>query len=322
MLGLLEIDMFQDHNYNKTAYKNNMRKLIYNIIKYPLIIIFLKTPLIKILKKRFALQRSLKTRGLIMFTLDTLFEREYVCKIKGKELKEILNSTVDQGAGRAMAEHYYAQPAKNLETLKIERVGLISGSESRPIFKKIINFIKINKLDNNNDVYLIQLGSSSGRDLEFFHNYYPKLNYISTDINNEILNFQKEKYNYKNFKFYNCSAEDIDKCINNFKLEDKTIIMFSVGSLQYVIPSFLEEFFSKIYKIKKLNLYICDPVNLPYIDSGKDLSKYRGKCSFSHRYGMYAKKFEIIEDKIIRPYDAKNDLHHKDVGHHYLHIKT
>ena len=300
-----------------------MRRLIYNIIKYPLIIIFLKTPLIKILKKRFSMHRTIKNKGLIMFTLDTLFEREYVCKIKdNEELKKLLNTVVGSGNGKIWAEHYYAHPAENLETLKKKRTGLISCNESLPIFEKIINFIKINKLDNNNDAYIIQLGSSSGRDLEFFYNYYPKLNYISTDINNEILNFQKEKYNYQNFNFYKCSAEDIDKCINNFQLEDKTIIMFSVGSLQYVTPFFLNEFFSKIKKIKKINLYVCDPVNLLFIDYGKDLSEYRGKASFSHRYGKYAKEFEIIEEKIIRPYDTKNDPLHKNVGHYYLHLKN
>lgn len=299
-----------------------MRRLIYNLIKYPLILIFIKTPLIKILQTRFAFQRSLKNRGIIMYTLDTLFEREYLLKIKNKEkLKKLLDTTVASGEGKKWAEHYFAQPAKNLEALKKNRVGLISDNDSRPIFEKIVNFIKINKLDNNNDVSIIQLGSSSGKDLEFFYNYFPKLNYISTDINDEILNFQKEKYKYSNFRFFKCHAEDIDKCINYFQLEDKNIILFSVGSLQYVAPFFLKEFFSKLKKIKKINLYINDPVNLPFIDSGKDLSQYRGKCSFSHRYKNYAEEFEIIEEKIIRPY-ALDDFIHKNTGHYYLHLKT
>ncbi len=299
-----------------------MRRLIYNIIKFPLILIFIKTPLIKILKKRFAFQRSLKNRGLFMFTLDTLFEREYLLKIKNKEkLKKLLDTTVSSGEGKKWAKHYFAHPAKNLEDLKKNRVGLISVNDSCPIFEKIVNFIKNNKLDNNSDVFIIQLGSSSGRDLEFFYNYFPKLNYISTDINDEILNFQKEKYKYPNFRFFKCHAEDIDKCINHFQIENKNIILFSIGSLQYVAPLFLKDFFSKLKKIQKINLYINDPVNLPFIDTGKDLSKYRGKCSFSHRYKNYADEFEIIEEKIIRPY-ALDDLTHKNTGNYYLHLKT
>jgi hypothetical protein len=112
-----------------------MRKLIYNIIKYPLIIIFLKTPLIKILKKRFASQRSLKSRGLIMFTLDTLFEREYFSKLKSKEkIRELIDSTLDSGEGRKFAKHYFAQPVQSLEAMKKRESGLISANESRPIF--------------------------------------------------------------------------------------------------------------------------------------------------------------------------------------------
>ena len=299
-----------------------MKKLIYNIIKYPLILIFIKTPLIKILQTRFAHHRSLKKRGLIMFTLDTLFEREYLLKIKNNEkFRRVLNTTVTKGEGKKWAEHYYNNPAKNLEALKIKRAGLISDSEANPIFEKIVNFVKINKLENNSDLYIIQLGSSSGRDLEFFFNYFPKLNFISTDINDEILNFQKEKYKYPNFFFYKCHTEDIDKCINHFQIQGKNIILFSVGSLQYVAPFFLKEFFSKIKKIKKINLFINDPVNLPFIDFGKDLSKYRGKCSFSHRYKNYAEELKFIEEKIIRPY-ASDDPNHKNTGHYYLHLKT
>ena len=97
--------------------------------------------------------------------------------------------------------------------------------------------------------------------------------------------------------------------------------MFSVGALSYVVPFFLKDFFSKIKKVKNLNLFINDPINLSFIDSEKDLSKYRGKSSFSHRYGKYAKEFLIIEEKIIHPY-AKNDRIHKHTGHYYLHLKT
>ena len=31
---------------------------------------------------------------------------------------------------------------------------------------------------------------------------------------------------------------------------------------------------------------------MQFIDSSKDLSQYRGKCSFSHRYKNYAEEFE------------------------------
>ena len=64
----------------------------------------------------------------------------------------------------------------------------------------MIKFIDYYKLSEDEDVVIIQLGSSSGRDIEFFIKKYPKLNYVSTDVNEEILSFQRENYNYPNLK--------------------------------------------------------------------------------------------------------------------------
>ena len=197
----------------------------------------------------------------------------------------------------------------------------MSSSNAPPIFEKMINFIKSNNIYENENTYIIQLGSSSGKDLEFFLKIFPKLNYISTDVNDEIIDFQKERYNYSNLKYFKCYAEDIDKCINYFNISDKNIILFSVGSLQYVNPFFLEEFFLKIKQFKKINLFINDPIKLSFIEKNKDIiSDYRWNSSFSHRYDEYARKFgsKIIESKIIRPF-LKEDKRHSNTGIFYLH---
>ena len=62
-------------------------------------------------------------------------------------------------------------------------------------------------------------------------------------------------------------------------------------------------------------------MDLRFINLNKDLSSYRGKTSFSHMYSKYAEKFEIIEEKVIRPY-SKEDKNHKYTGQYYLHIKS
>ena len=303
----------------------SFKKLVYNIIKFPLILIFIKTPLINILKKRFKFHRYLKERNIIWVILDALFQREYFNKLKDKnEMRELTDSTLIDGEGKKWAENYYNGHFKTLEELKRRKQGIMSCNESQPIFSKIINYIRINKIDENDNVYIIQLGSSSGRDLEFFYNLFPKLNYISTDVNDEILDFQKEKYNYSNFKYYKCYAEDIDECINHFQIYDKKIILFSSGSLQYVNPFFLKEFFSKIKKYKNLNLFLNENISLRFIEYKNNLISYsRSNISFSHRYDEYAKNSgtNIIENKIIRLY-LKDDKQHWDTGHFYLHTSN
>ena len=85
------------------------------------------------------------------------------------------------------------------------------------IYKKIVNYIKKKNLDQNKDVFIIQLGSSSGRDLEYLYNIYPKLNYISTDINDEILDFKSKCDSLNDY-----TAKILSKCssINSgYKLE-------------------------------------------------------------------------------------------------------
>ena len=208
-----------------------MKKIIYEFIKYPLVLIFIKTPLIKILKKRFKFQtntlHSLYNKNIFYKLLDILFQKEYFNKLEDKfKIRELTNSTLTDGEGREQALHYYNIHFQNLDELKKRRVGRISASEASPIYEKMINFIKSNNLIYDKNTYVIQLGSSSGRDLEFFINIFPKLKYISTDINDEILNFQKENYNYSNLQYFKCYAEDIDKCIKNLNIFDGNIILF------------------------------------------------------------------------------------------------
>ena len=301
-----------------------IKKIIFNVIKYPLIIIFIKTPLINILKRRFKYHRSSKKRNVIWFVLDTLFQREYFNKLKNKEeIRELTNTTLKDGEGKKWAEGYYNKHFQKLDELKKRRTGIISSNDASPIFEKMINFIKKNSLSEDENTYIIQLGSCSGRDLEFFYKIFPKLNYISTDINDEILDFQREKYNYPNFKFFMCYAEDIDKCISHFKISNKNLIIFSDGSLQYVNQYFIKDFFLKIKKYPALNLFLSEPVSLKFIDNLNKISDNRSNISFSHSYNFYAKEVDmkIIEFKIIRPY-LKEDLMHGDTGHYFLHCSA
>ena len=301
-----------------------MKKIIYNIIKYPLILIFIKTPLINILKKRFKNHRFLKKRNIIWFVLDAVFQREYFNKLKNKkEIRELTNSTLIDGAGRKWAQNYFNKCFQTLDELKKRRTGTMSQSDANPMFERMINYIKSNNLSDDKNTYIIQLGSSSGRNLEFFLKIFPKLNYISTDVNDEILDFQKEKYRYPNLKYFKCYAEDIDECINHFKISEKNIILFSSGSLQYVNPFFLEEFFSKIKNYKNLNLFISEPISLLFIDNSNLISDNRGNISFNHHYDKYAKNsnFNIIENQVVRPYSI-DDKQHGQTGHFDLQVSN
>lgn len=256
------------------------KSIIYKIIRYPLIFLFLKTSLINILKNNFKQHRE--KRNILMRYLNIFFEKEYFSKLKNKkEIRELTNSTLSFGQGRKWAEYYHNKNILNIQTLNSLRVGLMSFKNSSLIYTRIINFIKKNNFEKNKDVYIIQIGSCSGRELEFFHNIFPELNFISTDINDEILDFQKEKYKYKNFNLYKCYAEDINKCIEDNNIQDKIIIIFTSGVLQYVNPHFLIDFFNQLKKFKNINLFLNEPISLSFIENSNLIYKSRGNISFS-----------------------------------------
>ena len=169
------------------------------------------------------------------------------------------------------------------------------------------------------DLYLIQLGSCSGADLKIFHDVFPNLNFISTDISDEILEFQKEKYSFDNYYFHTTHAEDIDSCFETFNLYSKKVILFSRGSLQYVNPFYLEMFFSKLKAVQQLDLFICDTTDLDFQeDDASPNSSQRFDIVFNHKYERYATpKTKVVKKEIIKPFDQK-DVQNGNVAHTYV----
>jgi len=279
-----------------------IKRIIYNILKYPIILLFIKTPLINILKERFRNHRSYIGKNIFWFILDSIFQREYLSKINNrKEYRSLIEPVLSNGEGAKWAGHYLKNKI-TIDNLKNEKIGNIALNEAKPIYEKLIKFIDLNKISDDFNTYIIQLGSSSGREIEFFLNLFPKLNYVSTDITDEILDFQKQIYNYKNLKYYKCYAEDINECINYYKLEKKNIILFSSSTLQYLNNFFINEFFKNIKIYNKVNLFLIEPVDYNFIKSdSKDFSYNRGNDSFSHKYDKLAEKQNLVikEKKII-----------------------
>jgi len=294
----------------------SFKRLLYNVIKIPLRILLLKTPLFFVLKKRFSNQNQIQNRSFVASFVDFFFFKEYFSKLKNPQIiRNLTDSTIAEGRGVIWTKEYYDTHFKTYENLKTQLCGKITLNEANPIYSEIINFINNLKLNNSSNLYLIQIGSCSGRDIEFFYNLFPNLNFISTDIDDEILNFQKEKYPYKNINFFKCYAEEIDKCFNHYNLQDKDVILFSVGLLQYIHNYFLNVFFKKINNLKKFNLFIQEPVATDFLFKNKK-SENRWKSSFSHNYEFFAKDYKIIKKIILQPYEEKK----KNVSHYFINI--
>ncbi|RPF76824.1 MAG: hypothetical protein CBE14_001820 [Rickettsiales bacterium TMED254] len=298
-------------------------KLFYNLIKYPASLIFFKTPLKKILISYMKNYRSIKNRGLLFKFISTLFWEEYYNKLDLKEKDRIRDLTLSFGEGKLWASQYYKEKLQTFDDLKKIKIGSMTKFDCNIIYTKIFNYVEdLSKTFDHKNIYLLQIGSSSGRDLNFFRNYFPKINFISTDINDEILNFQKKNYNYPNFKFFKLYAKNIKECIKHFDIYEKKKIIFSIGSAQYFSPVELDIFFNAISKLNDVEFFLDEPISIDFLNQNKH-SSHRHNISYNHKYDEYAEKNEliIVKKKITFPF-SKKDLNHLDTCNYFLQCRS
>ena len=139
----------------------------------------------------------------------------------------------------------------------------MSYNDANPVFEKMINFIRSNNFSEDENTYIIQLDPLLVEIWNFFKNISKcKLHFYRHKLRN--IEFSKEKYNQSNFNYFQCFAEDFDKCINYFNISTKNIILFSIGSLQYLHPINLERFFSKLKILTSLIYLLMMLLNLQY----------------------------------------------------------
>ena len=278
--------------------------IIKKTFKYLIINFFLKTKIFLLFEKRIFKYRRFKyeNKSIIpffkkstifdYFLITSIYFNSYYRNLKDQTKQETISlSTLSNGEGRYWAEHYY----KNF-------VGNSHRKNREIIYKKTIDLINEYNLDNS-FVYFINLGSSSGLDLLYFKEKFKNINYISSDINEEIIDFQKENTfrNDLDIEYIEGSVEKI--IIEIFKkltINRKTkFIFFCNGTIQYVLPFKLKQMFDNL---KKFNNH------LYFIASEQFRNEKNGSSSFHvknilwhHDIKKFAEEnnFEIMFYKIL-----------------------
>ena len=137
--------------------------------------------------------------------------------------------------------------------------------------KNLLYFLK--KFENFNFRNICQIGSSGGKNLEYFGKKFNFKNKIYTEIDDRNIRLAKQTFKNK-FHYFKCGAQNIDKILNDPLYEDKNKdggsgdldLFFSIGSIQYCSPVMLEDFFDKISKAKtKSLLFISEPIELDFL---------------------------------------------------------
>jgi len=239
---------------------------------------------------------------------------EYLAE-KDPDKRESLKEISMGGAGGKEWARSYDEPI-NFES-KIGRLLYAEACPLLPEIDKILSSIA-------RSVVVIQVGSSSGKEIAWLAKKNPIHRYIGTDIYPEVIAYSSGSHNLPNLSFQLYSAKEIYNLLNKYK--DEEVIIFSSASLQYVQPEHLEAFFSSIGRISNLDVLLLEPANeLKGNPEKLNGSLWRGNFSYTHNYRLYAEKAGLYTKKfqIIRPYFPYNDFPmHNGTVHYFYWAKT
>jgi len=203
--------------------------------------------------------------------------------------RRISLNTLGDGEGKFWAKHYYYAEEGKIHRLK-----------RKNIYEETIKLINNYGLDKEDNLFII-LGSSSGKDIEFFYNHFKKFKYISIDVNQEIISFQKEVLNIPNIKYHVGTSEKAADIIKKYQNNNSKILIFTNGTLQYEIPYFLNKMFKGLKTINN-KIYFClaEHYEKTFKENINIKSYHRKNILWVHNYEQYLKEnnFNILFQRV------------------------
>ena len=302
---------------------HSLKKIVDRIINIPTVLICLvivKLPFfnkykIHLLSTWHDVEKRSKVDNLLFRVFLVIWIRFEYLKENNPDKRESLKSLAMGGeSGKNWAKIYQSRPLDfNL------KLGHMTFKDACPYFGEVET-----TLSNLNQKYIVvQIGCSSGREIRYFADMFPRHEYVGTDIYDEVTNFASSSNALPNLSFVVSSAKDIEKLLNRFDCQstDKKFLIYSSGSLQYVQPEHLNIFFKTLAKYANLSLLLNEPGSESKGAPDKlKTSIYRGGFSYTHDYRWYAEKsgIETVKCEIIRPYWPYEDFPVQENTVHYF----
>ena len=187
------------------------------------------------------------------------------------------------------------------------RVGNMPILEANPVYSTLESVLGANI---NHPDCVVQIGSSSGREVAWLAENFPEVLCIGTDVFPEVIEYARRFHSAKNLEFRVLATKDIGALLEG--LDRKNVVVFSSGSLQYVQPEHVETFFGTLSQVPGTQMILVEPASMVPRDP-RDLeeSMPRGNFSYTHNYQAIAERNSCVtlECKIIRPYGASDPVH-------------
>ena len=239
---------------------------------------------------------------------------EYLREIDPDKREDLKALAMGGASGKNWAKHYNIKPIDFTQ-----KVGNMTMRQSAPIFSAIETILS----NTESNYSVIQVGSSSGRELAYFATMFPQHQYLGTDIYKEVLEYSSQHNSLPNLSYALVSAKDIYNLLQT-RATSSTLV-YSIGALNYVQPEHLTIFFNSLSKFPNLKILISEPANE---SQGRpdELRKsiWRGNFSYTHDYKYYAEEsgIETLECKITKPYTPYNNFPTKRNTVHYFYYGT
>ncbi len=239
---------------------------------------------------------------------------QYLPEIDPDKREDLKALAMGGASGKNWAKHYNSIPIDFTR-----QVGNMTLREAIPIFD-VVETILSNAESNYS---VIQVGSSSGKEIAYFATMFPQHQYLGTDIYKEVIEYSSQHNSLPNLSFALVSAKDISQLLSPHRGKD--ILLYSIGALTLVQPEHLTIFFNSLSKFPKLKILILDPGNESQgrVDELRK-SIWRGNFSYTHDYKYYAEEsgIETLECKITKPYTPYNNFPTKRNIVHYFYYGT
>lgn len=263
-------------------------------------------------------KRSWLDKLLFRFFFAVWVKFEYL-KEKNPDEREKLKTLAMGGESGKQWAAYYQETGLDLN----RKVGVMTLNASMPAYEEISDILR----NAESEYLVIQIGSSSGREIAYYANEFGRHEYIGTDIYDEVIEYARSKHPLPNLKFIKSSAKHIRDLIINQKAKspDSKVLIYSFSCLQYVQPEHVIDFFNSLVEQDSLEVIVCD-ASSEANGSPDELktSIWRGDFSYTHDYKWYAEAsgFKTVKCEIVRPYFPYERFPmHKNTVHYYYYGK-
>ena len=140
---------------------------------------------------------------------------------KDADKREIMKGYAMGGnSGREWANYYDNSPIDfNM------KIGSLSYRNANPFYKKIENIC-----NSGTNLAVIQIGSSSGREIAYFAELFSEHRFIGTDVYNEVIEYATQAHKLTNLNFIKLAAKDISQLFSEYAHHNFVVFTHSLCS--------------------------------------------------------------------------------------------